>query len=171
MYCMHSGKKLVLVTTLSSLIFGIATTAIASDSLATLAQTPQQKKPQGQATVEDNSFKFQLQGCQRTSKNVTCSFLVTNLADKDRSVRIFATSGSRSFDFSGNEYAAQIAQIGKDQSSIRADTVLLTGIPVKASVSFELPGRVTQLAALEISYHSDGASNAVFRDVPITRSK
>ncbi|KJH73253.1 hypothetical protein [Aliterella atlantica] len=169
---MHSGKRFVLVTTVSSLIFGIATTEITSGSPATLAQTPQQKKPQGQASVvEDNSFKFQLQGCQRTGKNVTCSLLVTNLAEKDRSVTIFARSGSRSFDFSGNEYAAQIAQIGKDQSSIRAKTVLLTGIPVKASVSFELPGKVTQFAALEISYHSDGASKAVFRDIPVTRPK
>lgn len=172
MYCMHSGKKFVLATTVSSLIFGIATTAIASDSPATLAQTPQQKKPQGQATVvEDNSFKFQLQGCQRIGAKVTCSLLVTNLAEKDRQVIIWS---SRSFDFSGNEYNFQSAQIGKSQSTgySAASTVLLSSIPIKASVSFELPRPVTQLAAIEIKYNGANVdSKVIFRDVPITRSK
>jgi len=183
---MHSGKKFVLVTTLSSLIFGIATTAIASDSPATLAQTPQLEKPANEATVvEDNSFKFQLQGCKRTGKNVTCSLLITNLADQDRTVNLYTVywgrrdSGTRGFDFSGNEYSALAVQVGKAQGESEG-TQLLKGIPIKASVSFEMPRQVTQLAGIEITYYignyditgtNNNESKIVFRDVPITLSK
>jgi hypothetical protein len=179
-YFMSNSKKFALVTALSSLMFGtVAATAIASaspadatTSAATLAQTSQQEKPTAQV-VEDNDFKFQLQSCQRAGKKVTCSLLITNLANRDRPLRL--NNNSRSFDFSGNEYFAYRAQIGKDRGT-GTRTKLLTGIPIKASVSFELPQSATQLAAIEIAYnsyydylHHDGTVK--FRDVDIISSK
>lgn len=183
---MHSGKRFALVTALSSLIFGIAATAIASDSPATLAQISQQEKPKEQAIViEDDNFKFQLQGCQRTDLKVTCSLLITNLAEKGRNFALYATSynsgASRCFDFSGNEYYAQMSQVGVGNSQTQGEsavTNLPKGIPIKASVSFEIPRQVNQLAAIELTHNirdrygmTTPQRKIMFRDVAIVRSK
>ena len=93
------------------------------------------------------------------------------MGEKDRQLIVWS---SRSFDFSGNEYIFQSAQIGTSQSTgaMAAGTVFLSSIPIKASISYELPRLLTQLAALEIQYSgANMVSKFVFRDVPITRSK
>lgn len=172
---MSSSRKFALVTALSSLIFGtVAATAIASvsspdatTSAATLAQTSQQEKPAEQV-VESDGFKFQLQRCQRASKKVTCFLLTTNLANKDRNLRLYSRD-TRSFDFSGNEYVGQIVQVGKGKGQNYAQTSFIQGVPVKASVTFELPQSVTQLAVVEIVFY--GLSSVKFRDVDIIGSK
>ncbi len=177
---MSGVRKLVKTIALSSLIFGNTVTGVmaapisrptATTSATKLAQRLKQETPKAQQTVEDNGFKFELQNCQRATQRVTCSFLITNIEQQDRDLTLWvnASSNSRIFDSSGNEYIAKEAQLGRDRSTFGATTRLIRSIPAKASVSFDLPQELTKLAVLEVGY--DIGRKLQFRDVSIVGSK
>lgn len=191
---MHSGGRFVLGTTLSGLIFGIlaaiATVASASQLTAiaastTLAQNSEQETSSAAQTIEDNEYRFALQKCQRVSKIVTCYLIITNLADEDRQLNLYGNHNygdvprPQIVDYSGNQYVIKEVQIGNKRSNgYEVESRLIRGIPVKASVSFELPRQVNKLAVFEVVARKAGVliystpfSQVQFRDVDIITSK
>ena len=162
-----SGQVFVLSAVMFSAGVGVATVALSSLPSVTatpgiLAQNVKQSK--AEQVIEENGLKWELLNCSRAGQKVICNFLVTNVGQEDRSVRLESGSSSRIFDLSGNEYPAKGSQIGKDQSSGDSATTLIRGIPTKASVSFELPQEITSFAVLEVFYHE---GKIQFRDINV----
>lgn len=126
-----------------------------------------------QQTAEENGFRFNLQNCERSGESVTCNFMITNIGSGDESLTLKGSTDantSRVFDFSGNEYLVVANQAGQSQSQGgRAEVNLIRNIPTRASVRFELPTEVSDLAVLAVGYYGRGVnSQAQFRDVAIT---
>lgn len=149
----------------SSLIVGTVTATIASASQlaartspVTLAQNSQQQQSTAKQTVENDDFRFELQGCQRSGAKVKCNFLITNLADVDRQLWFTANYSSSHFsrmiDLSGNEYKATLSQLGQGEGSgSYVEVKLIRGIPMKGILSFEnIPQQASKLAVLEVAY-------------------
>jgi hypothetical protein len=171
-------KKFAPVIALSSLFFGTVTATIASASElvvksnpVTIVQVTQQEESNAKQTVENDDLKFQLQGCQRKAKQVNCYFNITNTANADRGITLWAGNRpSRIIDVDGNEYTPKTVQIGKSQGGYAAETKLLPGISMKASLSFEISQEVTKLAVLEVSYFAGNFSKVEFRNIDIIGS-
>jgi hypothetical protein len=183
---MRNFTKFVAV---SSLIIGTlaATTMAASASQppattsnAKLAQRQEQKVPTAIQTLEDedNYYSFELQNCQRKGQAVTCSLLITNTDNQERSLLFYANAGAiygnsacRIFDTSGNEYFPTNAQIGNIKYTDLLRTNLIQGVPIKASFTYKIPLEVKELAAMELKYH-DGKNikNIQFRKINIVTS-
>lgn len=173
---MTSRKIFTLVTALSSLIFGTvaatATVASVSSSDATTSPITLAQASPSKIVVEKDKVRFQLDSCRRTGLQVTCSLLITNLAE-DTDITLYATylssRSSRTVDFSGNQYFAQTVSIGGSEKATRyVETKLFQGIPLKATVSFKLPQKVKQLAIIEIFFRANSNYNtAQFRNVKV----
>jgi hypothetical protein len=126
-----------------------------------------------QQVLEDNDFRFQLLNCQRKSKLVTCNLLITNLS-ADRSLTIFP---SRVFDSSGSEYAMKSFFLGNRTDGFAHSVV--QGVPIKSSLTFEIPSEVTEFTLLEIPYNfaapniwtTAAPAKLQFRNIKITPSK
>jgi hypothetical protein len=133
-----------------------------------IAQASQQGESTQEKIVEDKDFKFQLNGCQHKAKKITCTFLITNLLNQDRSVWLTsgANYGSRIIDTSGNEYFANFVQIGKQEGSAGYAT-FIQNIPLKASIVFEIP----QGLSLEFRYQIDNGNKlkVEYRNVEVAR--
>lgn len=133
-----------------------------------------------QITVEDNKFRFDFKNCQRNRETVICNLLITNFANNNRTIGIRTgdwDDRSRSF-ASGVEYSPKLVQIGQSQGYV-AETSLIPNIPVKASLSFQIPQDITQLTALQVIYwnYSPGQyafeakhGEVVFRNIGIVVS-
>lgn len=99
--------------------------------------------------------------------------MITNIGNRDEGLRLYGADswyGSRVFDFAGNEYLSVGAQIGLSQNAQYADVELIRNIPTRASVRFELPMEVSDIALLKVGYHGGTGdhTNVQFRDVAIT---
>lgn len=133
----------------------------------------QNNSASSQQTIEDNDFRFQLLNCQRKSKVVNCNFLITNLS-VDRSLTIFP---SRVFDSSGSEYAMKSFFLGNRTDGFAHSVV--QGVPIKSSLTFEMPSEVTEFTLLEIPYNfaspniwtTAAPAKLQFRNIKITPSK
>lgn len=157
----------------------VATTATSAPHLVTKTSSIQVAQvKQSKPTIEDNDFKFELQGCQRSGSRVRCNFLITNLADVDRVMQLSAfygkESSSRIIDVSGNEYWATVSQLGQAQQANGnpVKVKLIRGIPMKGSLFFEgVPQQVNKLAVIETAYIFVNPYNIYrsvqFRDVTI----
>jgi hypothetical protein len=114
-----------------------------------------------QKTVEDDKYKLRvdLQGCKRNHQNVSCYLLFTNIGEED--AELFLTSNgtgngwhpSRIIDSSGNEYIAKGAKTGNviDNSQM-ARLRLARNVPVKASIDFQIPEQIVDIALIEVVY-------------------
>ena len=122
--------------------------------------------------VESNNFTFELLRCKLSGGSMTCQVLITN-GDKDRKFLLNASSShtipkSRCFDNSGNAYIADKAQVGSSQSSGIASTMLVSGVPTKASLSFKnISAQDRMLSLLEYSCHAGEWFKVQFRNVPL----
>jgi hypothetical protein len=180
-------RRLAQAIAVSSLIIVTmaATVASASQPAAqtspvTLAQSSRQGQSTANPTIENDDFRFELQGCQRSGTKVKCNLLITNLADVDRTLWFTADySGShfsRMIDFSGNEYKATLSQLGQGQGSgSYGEVKLIQGMPMKGILSFEgVPQQVSKLAVLEVAHgfynRGNVYRNVQFRDVGIIGS-
>ncbi len=165
-----SGQVFVLSAVMFSAGVGVATVALSS--LPSVTATPgivakNLKQSKAEQVIEENGLKWELLNCSRVSQKIICNFMVTNIGQEDNRVTLEGGSYSRIFDLSGNEYPAKGSQIGKDQSSTsNSSTILIKGIPTKASVSFELPQEITKLAVLEVATSLDGKIQ--LRDVNVS---
>jgi hypothetical protein len=130
-------------------------------------------------TDEERQLKFELQGCKRVNQKVSCDILMTNLANKSRQITFNASvfsQSSRLIDDSGNEYIAQKVKIGS-QEEATLQTELITGIPTKAILTFEIPQQVSKLAVLEAFIAAYGYSNGgaevkpQFRNISLVSSQ
>jgi len=118
-------------------------------------------------TTKTGGFAFQLMGCKLLNKNITCSFVITNLG-KDR--KLFMNGGQYStlFDYEGNEYEAgkvQVADLQKDGDWVIKR--LVSEIPVKSSISFVgISSKIKRISMLEIDC---SGFKVKFHDIPLSK--
>ena len=122
--------------------------------------------------VESNNFTFELLKCKISGGSMSCHLLITN-GEKDRKFELNALSygsaarapSSRCFDSSGSEYIADKARVGSTQGGI-ASTMLVSGVPTKASLSFKnISTQDKMLSLLELSCHAGEWFKVQFRNV------
>jgi len=118
-------------------------------------------------TVEADGFVFQLMSSKFSNKTITFSFVITN-PGKDKYLRMYGDGSSKLFDYEGNEYGAgkvQIADFQRNNSGVKKR--LISGIPVKASISFVgMPPKIKGIALLEIYCYD---FTIQFRNLPLSR--
>lgn len=121
--------------------------------------------------VDMQEFSFELQGCRLSGQTVTCYLIVTNKGN-DRNLYFGHNQVTRIFDDTGNEYQVETIRFGNKQ--MRRSWVhnrLVSGIPVKASLSFEkISPETSKINLLEIGcqqgYHD---FTVQFRNIPLTK--
>jgi len=141
-----------------------------SDNTSQTSRQPTAKNAQQQ---QIDGFLFELKRCSLTGRSVECDLLITNNKD-DRRLNIWADywgSRSRLIDPNGNEYVSGEEAILGSSKGGRPQSILVSGIPTKAKMSFENVSPDIELARLvEISCESDSGSFKVqFRNVPLVR--
>jgi curli biogenesis system outer membrane secretion channel CsgG len=132
-------------------------------------QTPTKQSQQQQV----NGYLFELKRCTLGGSSVECDLLITNNKE-DRQLIIYSRpySGvSRLIDPNGNEYiAADEVLLGSSRGFSSSRSILASGIPTRAKVSFEKVSPDIELARLvEIICLSDGLFRVQFRNVPLVR--
>jgi len=119
--------------------------------------------------VESNNFIFELLRCKLSGGSMTCHLLITN-GEKDRKFKLnarYSGPDSRCFDGSGNEYIADKARVGSDWGR-KASTVLISGVPTKASLSFKnISAQDRMLSLLEYSCNAGEWFKVQFRNIPL----
>lgn len=133
-----------------------------------------QDKPKAQ-TVKNNFFSFELQGCRRSGSAVSCEFVITN-EDKDRRL-VFGDYNSKLFDNMGNEGRPKNVLIANQSGMYFADTVMVSGVPVKARVEFEgISPQATRISLMtilcftrELSGSYTDQSKVEFRNIPLNQ--
>lgn len=122
-----------------------------------------------QSVHEVGDLKFELQGCQRSSKKVTCSAWVTHTSkDVNGSVRY---TGTRLVDTAGEQYKPSL--INRPDASDYALLSLVKDVPMKISATFmDVPTSVQDIALFEIhTYLSQKSQIGQLRNIKITESK
>lgn len=131
--------------------------------------------------VDIKSFTFDVKSCKKLGDRITCDILVTNTeADRWLSIRNRAWTvnlgGTRLIDNAGNEYGEPQGRIGvKDLGTDQ--TVLVTNIPVKATIYFEnvKPESIgIKLLALECVASAEGGYEnfiALIKDIPLVQPR
>jgi hypothetical protein len=119
-----------------------------------------------QSVHEVGDLKFELQGCQRSGKKVTCSAWATNLK-RDYSY-FFSRDETRTrlVDTSGEQYLSSSTQ--------PSSTSLVKDVPLKISVTFkDVPTSIQDIALFEISWNGYGGDYGTgqLRNIKITESK
>ena len=164
-------------------IFALISSIMLMGGINLVALTYKEGQPSASASatsaaIEKDDFRFQSVGCQRKGAEVTCSALITNLADSDRvigAVVKYYNPISRIIDTSGDQYNSNLVRIGQNESSQYLETNLAPGTPLKINFVFkDVPGSVTNLASFEVSYYfylKNGnftpAKSVTLRDVTI----
>ncbi|MBW4506753.1 MAG: hypothetical protein KME64_09605 [Scytonematopsis contorta HA4267-MV1] len=162
-------RKFINIIAVSSLFSLVSTVANISQmpvvaSKIMLVQETATTKP----IFEENNYRFELQSCQRVKEAVTCSFLMSNLGNKDREIDLYGNHNfsdvprPQNLDYSGNEYMIKDIYIGQQRAgkdSVRSR--LIPSIPKKVKVTFELPVEVDKLAVLEVIYRDNNPMTSV----------
>ena len=121
-----------------------------------------------QSVHEVGDIKFELQGCQRSGKKVTCSAWLTHTS-KDISGYVYS-DGTRLVDTSGEQYKASLINTVRDYAPLS----LVKDVPIKISATFmDVPTSVQDIALFEIvTYYSyNRAPGGQLRNIKITESK
>jgi hypothetical protein len=159
-------------TTFEALIFSC--TLIALLATVTRAQESPQPSP---VKVEMKSFVFEVKTCTKLGDRITCELLVTNTAG-DRSLAIHNRQwsvnlgGTRLIDDLGNEYNEPVGRLGVKALGTER-TVLVTDIPVKATIYFDgvkPESTAIRLLAIECTLFTEHDYEyfiALLRDVPL----
>jgi len=131
--------------------------------------------------VDVNSFIFEVKSCKKLGDRITCELLVTN-RESDRRVSIrnrawtVNLGGTRLIDNVGNEYNEPIGRLGVKDLGVD-QTVLVTDIPVKATIYFENirpEATAIKLLALECVTSIEGGYEdfiALIKDVPLVQPR
>jgi len=177
-----------LIDAQSGRIFAAAQTRIAKDDdvrkimaapITGRAEKPGASRPGGDGGMkhgtsksifqrEENGFVFDLRSCKLGGTTLECDFLITNRKE-DRDLTIeFANPPfiSRFIDDSGNEYHASSGFLATS-AGYKGYSRLVSGVPVKARVSFEhVRPELQEAKLLELNAY---AFVVQFRDVPVLR--
>lgn len=123
-----------------------------------------------QQRVEVKDFIFDLQGCKLSVQTVTCSLSITNKVD-DRVLSFAIVYGTRIFDDAGNEFVRNEVRLANKQTNASAvDSLLVSSIPVKATLTFEgVSTQPSRIALLEIVCDSNGGFSIQFRNISLTK--
>ena len=142
--------------------------------------TPALNLPQKPMQVQDNSFNFELQSCDRSGSSINCNLSVKNIGNinSQLTLNIFETP-SRIITISGEEIRPSALQLGRNKASGRSSISrvaarLNPNFPLNIVLTFDnVPTQQNSLPALEIAYKfsnygkSDNYSTVLFRDVLI----
>ncbi|MGL5082513.1 MAG: hypothetical protein ACRC8A_13590 [Microcoleaceae cyanobacterium] len=123
-----------------------------------------------QQTIEVRGVTVDLLRCERSNQNTRCHLRITDTTQSDFCQ--LGINSQRAFDFAGNEYVAQEAQIGS-ATGTGPGISLVRGIPTSASVTFGKMQSVNDLAALEIVAGGRGCAGRIFqfRDIAIVSTQ
>ena len=121
-----------------------------------------------QSVHEVGDLKFELQGCQRSGKKVTCSAWVTNTSKDSRGWVMLDTT--RLVDTSGEQYKSSLINV---INSYRAPLSLVKDVPIKISATFmDVPTSVQDIALFEIDTSIFVSEyKGQLRNIKITESK
>jgi len=128
----------------------------------------QKSKLKTKQEVEANGFSINMQKCERTGSTVIFYFIITN--NKEERHLCTRTFKCRIFDNLGNESTSASIQVGKTSSHFSAGSTLISGVPVKASVTFEkVSSKADFIKLLEINWESDRNFKIQFRDIQFSK--
>lgn len=146
-----------------------------------LAASAQESAPADPIKVDVKSFVFEIKGCKKLGDRITCDLLVTNTGgDRWLSIRnrqwTVQLGGTRLIDDAGNEYNEPFGRLGvKDLGT--EQTVLVTDIPVKATIYFDNvkpESTAVKLLALECVTSAEGGYEnfiALIKDIPLVQPR
>jgi hypothetical protein len=148
--------------------------------LATVTSA-QESPPSGSVKVEIKSFVFEVKSCKKLGDRITCELLVTNTeSDRWLSIRdrrwTVNLGGTRFIDNVGNEYNEPLGRLGVKDLGVD-QTVLVTDIPVKATIYFDnvkAESTAIKLFAIECVASVEGGYEnfiALIRDVPLVQAR
>jgi hypothetical protein len=139
------SKKLATSLLASSIIVGGVTPALAQYSCPSR---------EIQSVHEVGDYKFELKGCQRSGKKVTCSAWVTQ-TNKDIQPYYYSGTGyTRLVDAAGTEYPSASIQVGSQIANGQGTAIrvsLVKDIPLQLSATFtDVPTSVQDVALFEL---------------------
>jgi hypothetical protein len=118
----------------------------------------------GDTVVRDSGILYELTSCRREAETLVCRLLLINKKKEDMPVS-FKIAGTRFIDKAGDEYKATKVKIGSVDGD-EAENSLISGVPIKASVTFAAPpANVRTMVVIAIN-HSPGSSMK-FRNITI----
>jgi hypothetical protein len=145
------SKKIATSLLASSIIMGGVTPVLAQYSCPSR---------EIQSVHEVGEYKFELKGCQRSGKKVTCSAWI---AQVNRDTNVYYYSPTRLIDAAGTEYLATLVQGGRASGSLVKD------VPIQFLATFaDVPSTVEDIALFEVGLDS---VRGQFRNIKITESK
>ncbi len=151
------------------LTVGVEGAAPAASGPAGKKKTKSKKKAGGfLAKQMADGFEFGLQKCVNQGGTVTCYFKVAS-TENDKRLYI-KTQKNRLFDTNGNVYQshkATVANNSRSSSYDGADSVLVKGIPVNASITFPGVDADADMAAVVEIFGEN--IHLQFRDIPLTQ--
>lgn len=156
-------------------LFGKGIEAGTQPAQAANTNIRQKAKAEAKQRVEAKYFLFELQGCEASRSGVICNLLITNKGD-DRTLGFCGSSSwctphSRMFDDRGNEYRAEIVQLGNKKGS-NISNVLISNVPTNASLSFEkVSTGATKITLLELGVWDEKEVDfkVQFRNIPLSK--
>jgi hypothetical protein len=124
--------------------------------------------------VNIQNFNFKLIDWQKKGEGIIFDLIITS--EQDSELILFTERGgtrTRVFDDSGNEYYVSKIQLGNVSTTTTSDRVqnlLVTGVPMKAIISFSNFSPQTKIIPLlEICCYKQGEFSAQFRNIPISK--
>lgn len=128
-------------------------------------QTPATRQ-QRSWKIESHFFTFDLQRCRLSGTSVLCEFIITN-NDQDR--RLGIDNRTTMFDDFGNESQAKELQIADKTGYSSVDAALISGVPVRARLSFEgISPEATRMTLFHVQLNDPGGYFQIeYRNVPL----
>lgn len=136
------------------------------------------------ALQKEDSFSFELKGCERSGATIACRVSIINQGE-DMTLMVgghafgmlVALKSSRMFDGAGNEYPAAMVRLGNKENNAYVQSLLVSGVPISLTLTFEkvMPD-ANKVTLLEIgcyrfgenSYKGKGFS-VQMRNIPLVR--
>jgi hypothetical protein len=116
------------------------------------------------SAIRDSGVVYELTSCKREAETLVCRLLLISKKKEDLPIS-FKIAGTRFIDKAGDEYKATKVKIGSVEGD-EAENSLISGVPIKASVTFTAPpANVRTMVVIAIS-HSPGSSMK-FRNIII----
>lgn len=118
--------------------------------------------------IDSHFFTFDLQRCRLSGTSVLCEFTITN---NDRDRRLAINNRTRMFDDFGNESEGRNYQIADKTGVYGVEAALITGVPVKARMTFEgISPQATRMTLFHLQWYSEGDFVVEYRNIPLRES-
>ncbi|MEJ2053041.1 MAG: FlgO family outer membrane protein [Calditrichaceae bacterium] len=127
------------------------------------------QNPKTDLSLEQNGYLFELTKCVMEDRKITCSLIVTNQSENDKTLRIQIRE-TKLFDQTGNEYQLTFARIANSISKkdwYRLDKQLVAGISTPMELTFENISSATSAISLLSIKFGYGVDVVKFRDAPL----